>query len=81
MKALDVAKIICERSNYTLSNLILHKILYLINLEYVGLNNKSLIDDECFEAWDYGPVISSLYHKFKIFGSSNIRRVFLKMIV
>jgi uncharacterized phage-associated protein len=31
--------------------------------------------NEFFEAWDYGPVLPSVYHEFKDFGSSNITKM------
>jgi uncharacterized phage-associated protein len=34
--------------------------------------NKEPLIDERVEAWNYGPVIPSLYHEFKNFGSGAI---------
>lgn len=48
-----------------ITNLKLQKILYFAQSAYLALNNKELFPDE-IEAWKYGPVISSVYHKYKI---------------
>ncbi|MBO6827169.1 MAG: DUF4065 domain-containing protein [Sneathiella sp.] len=69
------AKRLCKISNWTISNLKLQKLLYLAHLMYLGRTGKPLICDQ-FEAWEYGPVVPSLYHKVKIFGSDPISDIF-----
>ncbi len=49
----------------------LQKLVYYAHGWYAGHTGKPLID-ESVEAWQYGPVISSLYHEFKRFGSNPI---------
>lgn len=49
----------------------LQKLVYYAHGWYAGITGKPLID-ETVEAWQYGPVISSLYHEFKRFGSNPI---------
>lgn len=49
----------------------LQKLVYYAHGWYAGHTGKPLID-ETVEAWQYGPVISSLYHEFKRFGSNPI---------
>ncbi len=71
----SAARRLCERSGWTLTNLELQKMLYLAQLYYIGQTHERLID-ETFEAWDYGPVSPSIYHKVKPFGSSAIKDVF-----
>ena len=51
----------------------------LIKLVYIAhgwclaaLDHYDILNGEKVEAWDYGPVIPSLYHEFKRFGSQNI---------
>ena len=50
----------------------LQKLVYYAHGWYVGFTGNPLID-EPVEAWQYGPVISTLYHEFKKFGSSPIQ--------
>lgn len=49
----------------------LHKLVYFAHGWRLGLFGEELIDEE-IEAWDYGPVVPSLYHEFKHFGSRPI---------
>lgn len=49
----------------------LQKLVYFANGWYLALNGKPLINEQV-EAWDYGPVIRTLYHEFKHHGNSHI---------
>ena len=69
------AKHLCEKSNWTLTNLKLRKLLYLADMNYVGQTGQRLINED-FEAWDYGPVLPSVYHACKSFGSKAVPNVF-----
>ncbi|MEH0195195.1 type II toxin-antitoxin system antitoxin SocA domain-containing protein [Caulobacter sp. CCNWLY153] len=71
----SAARRLCERSGWTLTNLELQKMLYLAQMQFLGQTNERLIDDT-FEAWDYGPVSPSIYHRVKPFGSGAIKDVF-----
>jgi uncharacterized phage-associated protein len=64
---------ICELSDWTVTNLEIQKILYLANMVYLGRNNTLLINEE-FEAWKYGPVLPKLYNLLKRFGISPIKK-------
>lgn len=59
----------CSRS---VSNLRLQKLLYFVQA-YFFLS----LDEPCFnnriEAWDFGPVVPAVYHKYKRFGSMIIQ--------
>jgi uncharacterized phage-associated protein len=70
------ARYACKMAAWSLTNLKLQKILYLAHMVFVGRTNGLLLIDEPFEAWDFGPVLPSLYHRVKIFGNSPIRDVF-----
>lgn len=49
----------------------LQKLVYYAHGWYSGYTGRPLIN-EPIEAWQYGPVIPSLYHEFKRFGSGKI---------
>lgn len=51
----------------------LHKLLYYSHGWYLGLKNEPLID-ETVEAWQYGPVVRSLYYEFRDCGARPITR-------
>jgi uncharacterized phage-associated protein len=70
--AIIAAKKICMLGNWRVTNLKLQKILYLAHMVYLGRNNGEPLIDELFEAWDYGPVLPSLYKRIKIFSSEPI---------
>ncbi len=75
VSALAAARRMCERSDWSLTNLELQKLLYIAQMVYLGQNKKRLIND-IFQAWDYGPVLHSVYSQVKTFGSGPIRNVF-----
>lgn len=66
---LEVAK----REGQTLTPLKLIKLVYIAHGWNLGLNGEPLINEHP-EAWEYGPVIPSLYHEFKVFGNGPIRK-------
>lgn len=75
VSAFAAAKHICRASDWTTSNLVLQKMLYLAHMSYLGQHSAALIEQP-FEAWDYGPVIAPLYSRAKIFGDTPVRDVF-----
>lgn len=54
-----------------LTNLKLQKLVYLAQGFNLGLHGKPLFNEE-IEAWDYGPVVPSLYNEFKKYGANLI---------
>lgn len=59
LRDLDVKK----RENYcSLSNLKLQKLLYYCHGGHYRWDNEKLVVDDNFEAWEYGPVIRSVYY-------------------
>lgn len=64
-----------NQSGWTLSNLSLNKILYLADLNFTGVHGRRLLTED-FQAWDYGPVLPSLYHQCKAFGSKAVPDIF-----
>lgn len=56
---------------HSVSNLSLQKIAYFTHGWNLALFNEPLVTEQ-FEAWKFGPVLPTLYHSFKPFGSSAI---------
>lgn len=72
--ALNIARYIIERCNLQgkpISNLKLQKILYFVQAEFLVTRNQPCFAEE-IEAWDFGPVIPEVYHKYKIYGGASI---------
>lgn len=74
--SMDIANYIVEHVNSTLrkNNLTpikLQKILYYVYVECL-VNYNIRIFDEQIEKWKFGPVVSNVYHSFKIHGTSHI---------
>ena len=72
--ALDLARYVintCNAKNFEITNLKLQKILYFIQANFLVEEGKACFCDE-IEAWDFGPVIPSVYREFKCFGSLDI---------
>lgn len=76
----SVARYICERSGWTVTNLQLQKLMYLAQMIHMGRKNGSKLFEGRFQAWDYGPVEPDLYHRIKMFGASPVRNVFLNAL-
>lgn len=64
---------LAEREGKKLSPMKLQKLVYFAHGWHLAINEKPLLNEQV-EAWPYGPVISSLYHEFKDFGSGAIDR-------
>ncbi|MFM1365617.1 type II toxin-antitoxin system antitoxin SocA domain-containing protein [Yersinia enterocolitica] len=73
--AIAVANSFIEKSKLRdisdLSPMKLQKLVYFAHAWMLALTDKPLIN-EPVKAWQYGPVINSVYHEFKNFGSQNI---------
>lgn len=65
----DVAKLILSRCECT--QLQLQKLVYFFWCKYTKKYDEYIFDED-FEAWPYGPVINSLYQKFKQYKSNPI---------
>jgi len=72
----DAARTLGHYSNWSLTNLQMQKILYLSHMVYLDKTNGTPLVNEEFESWDYGPVLPSLYHRIKFYGSEPVRDVF-----
>ncbi len=60
-----------EEDQELLSNLKLQKLVYYAQGLHLAIYGGPLFDDR-IEAWQYGPVIPSLYHEYKHYGASGI---------
>ena len=50
----------------------LQKLLYFVASDYAKHTGAPLLSEQ-FQAWDYGPVVRSVYDEFRSFGGSAIR--------
>ena len=73
ISAKQAAKEICELGGYKVSNLKIQKILYISHLTYLGITGEPLVEEN-FHAWRFGPVVPSLFHKFKKFERKSISK-------
>ena len=55
----------------SISNLKLQKVLYFLQANHLVLKGKPLFEDE-IEAVDFGPIVWSVYDKYKVFGGASI---------
>lgn len=60
-----------ESEGRRLSSLKLLKLVYIAYGWYLALKNEKLFNEQ-IEAWQHGPVIPSIYHEFKHYGSAPI---------
>ena len=67
-----------ERDRVPVDPMKLQKLIYFAHGWYLALTGRPLITEHP-EAWDYGPVIPSIYHEFKNFGRDPITRRILKL--
>lgn len=58
-------------NNRPIDQMKMHKITYYAHAWWLGMGNGNLFDDE-IQAWDYGPVITSLYPIFSDYGKTPI---------
>jgi len=73
---MQAAKRLCERSDWTLTNLSLQKMMYISQMWHMGQCDGERLIKGGFQAWAYGPVSHDVYHHVKPFGSAPIRNVF-----
>ena len=63
------------RSDWTLTNLAMQKLLYIAHMLYMGEREGLPLVLGHFEAWEFGPVHPELYHVVKRFGAAPITRI------
>ena len=72
--AQDIARFVIwysKKKDYSINNLKLQKIMYFLQADYI-VNKNTLCFSDDIDAWDMGPVISGVYHKFAKYGSAEI---------
>lgn len=57
-----------------LSPMKLQKLMFFAQAWHLKLKDEPFLDDN-FARWSYGPVIPSIYHEFKAYGSNPIQRM------
>lgn len=70
---------IAEEQSVNIDPLKIQKLIFFSHGWSLSLDNVSLIN-EPFHAWRFGPVISSVYHEFKQYGTSQIRHFMSELI-
>lgn len=55
-----------------LTHMKLQKLVFFMHGWHLATTGKPLLENEKVEAWPYGPVVPSLYHELKHFGSRGI---------
>lgn len=63
---------IAHENGKSISNMKLQKLLYLAQGIHLALKDDTPLFGDAIEAWKYGPVIPSVYHKFKIYFAGEI---------
>lgn len=74
--ALNVGNNILQRGfadNIDITPMKLQKLIYFVYRDYLQKTGRSLFNER-FETWKYGPVVPSVYDKFKNNGSNAIRK-------
>lgn len=64
-RTLAVANYFIEKSNYTVTPLQLIKLIYISYGYVLAIVEERLFLEDNIEAWEFGPVIPSIYHSFK----------------
>ncbi len=61
-----------ERDNIPISPMKIQKLIYLAHGYYLYLYEEPLVDER-LQAWKFGPVLPSIYHKCKHYDRTGIR--------
>lgn len=63
---------LADRDGVPVSPMKLQKLLYYAHGWHLAITDKPLLDEQV-EAWQFGPVVASIYHEFKEFGPNPIK--------
>lgn len=72
-KSLALAQAMCGAYGWTIPNFVLQKSIYIADMIHAGETGKPITPEE-FQAWDYGPVLPSVYARAHIFGNNPIKK-------
>lgn len=61
-----------KKENNPITNMKLQKLMFIGYGWTLALTDRDLLDGEVFQTWEHGPVLPSVYHEMKHFGSANI---------
>lgn len=64
----------CNQLGKSISNLKLQKMLYFLQAEFLVSQDRPCFRER-IEAWDFGPVVPEVYHRYKVYGSASIPSV------
>lgn len=64
-----------NRDGYAVDPMQLQKLLYFANGYYLAENDGQALINEFFEAWDYGPVVPTVYYEFREYADRPIKRL------
>ena len=67
----SIIKLAKARNITDLTPMKLQRLMYFAQFWYVKNFNKFLIND-WFSRWEFGPVIPSIYHQLKYYGSNTV---------
>jgi uncharacterized phage-associated protein len=69
--AANALLVLAQASDTEVSNMKLQKLVYIAYGYYLAITGDRLFADK-IEAWDFGPVIPSLYHELKKYGARKV---------
>ncbi|MCW2130191.1 putative phage-associated protein [Bradyrhizobium elkanii] len=67
--------LLANRDSASIDPLKLQKLIYFANGYYMAENDGHPLVNEYFEAWDYGPVVPTVYYEFREYRNSSIARL------
>ncbi|WP_305084650.1 Panacea domain-containing protein [uncultured Clostridium sp.] len=61
-----------KKDNKSVTQLHIQKLMFLVEAFYMCITNESQLYECQYKAWNFGPVATQLYKKFKIYGKEEI---------
>jgi len=77
--SISVANYFIEKSfdeGFIITPMKVLKLVYIAHGWHLGITGNPLITEQT-EAWKYGPVVPSVYHTYKFFGSNDINEIII----